>query len=602
LAVTQRDRVGRADLERLRALELYREIPGLSDTWFAYHPLFRDVLRRELARTMDAAAIARLHHGVAGWFAREGMTLDAALHLLAAGDAPGAAVLIESRLADAFACEDWRSIASWLRSIPFDELRRRPELLLGSAWVSYLSGRESQVTEVQAALRDPAVRDRATEAQRAEIALIADPADADPRAWLAKTEAAIALLAADKRYQRGYAEMMAGLALTSLGREDEALARLAAFTDRESARIDAASIRGYFGRALVLWQAGRLARCEQIAADLLQLSQMNELSISAGWGAALLGHVAHERGDLAAAARHFETVIAGAERFHFECVRESFFAQMLTYEARGMRGEADRALARLRELCLETETAHHLDLVDSFVARLALLRGDLAMARRWLDTSRPIPLRDDLKVIAHPVLTRIKILIAVGAPDALREADRLLAEFVQFARAQHMRLALLESLAVQALRHEANGERTAADGVLRESLTLAAPEGVVQRYAYLGPALAPVLRRSIAGGAEATHARNVLRVLETVLAARGSSPPSSDDPPHLPANPLTERELQVLRRLALRLTNNEIGHELFISPLTVKHHVEHISEKLGVSGRRAIVAHAAALGLLPDDR
>ena len=63
-----------------------------------------------------------------------------------------------------------------------------------------------------------------------------------------------------------------GMALTSAGREDEALARLAAFTDRESARIDAASIRGYFGRVVVLWQAGRLARCEQTAADQLQLA------------------------------------------------------------------------------------------------------------------------------------------------------------------------------------------------------------------------------------------------------------------------------------------------------------------------------------------
>ncbi|MDF2760755.1 MAG: ATP-dependent transcriptional regulator, MalT-like, LuxR family, partial [Thermomicrobiales bacterium] len=47
-------RVSRADLERLRALELYREIPGLSETWFAFHPLFREILGDELARTTDA--------------------------------------------------------------------------------------------------------------------------------------------------------------------------------------------------------------------------------------------------------------------------------------------------------------------------------------------------------------------------------------------------------------------------------------------------------------------------------------------------------------------------------------------------------------------
>ena len=78
---------------------------------------------------------------------------------------------------------------------------------------------------------------------------------------------------------------MLGMALATVGRVDEALARLTAFTDRESARIDAASIRGYFGRVVVLWQAGRLARCEQAAADQLQLAQTNTLPASAGWGA-----------------------------------------------------------------------------------------------------------------------------------------------------------------------------------------------------------------------------------------------------------------------------------------------------------------------------
>ena len=63
-------------------------------------------------------------------------------------------------------------------------------------------------------------------------------------------------------------------------------------------------------------------------------------------------------------------------------------------------------------------------------------------------------------------------------------------------------------------------------------------------------------------------------------------------------NPLTERELDVMRLLARRLTNNEIGEELFISPITVKNHIAHITEKLGVSGRRAAVERAGELGLV----
>ena len=47
----------------------YREIPGLSETWFAFHPLFREILGDELARTTEADSVAALHWQIATWFA-----------------------------------------------------------------------------------------------------------------------------------------------------------------------------------------------------------------------------------------------------------------------------------------------------------------------------------------------------------------------------------------------------------------------------------------------------------------------------------------------------------------------------------------------------
>ena len=118
---------------------------------------------------------------------------------------------------------------------------------------------------------------------------------------------------------------------------------------------------------------------------------MNGFPVTAGWGALILGAIAHERGDLAEASRHVGTVIADADRVHFICLREAFFVQILAYEAQGLRAEADRAIARLRELAIASETAHQLELVDSFLARTALIRGDLAAAQRWLEASSPSP-------------------------------------------------------------------------------------------------------------------------------------------------------------------------------------------------------------------
>jgi LuxR family maltose regulon positive regulatory protein len=587
------------DLERLRALELFREIPGLSEPWYAYHRLFRAVLKRELERTTGTEGIAALRRRLAQWFAAAGFTDEAIQQLVALDDISAAATLIESRLSETFAREDWQSVAAWLRSIPLASMLESPELLLASAWVAYLSGRDGRIGEVLANLRAPHIRHLVSAAQQAEIALLAEWPNDDPEAAVKTAEDAVALIPPHKRYRHGYAHLALAMALTTAGREDEALARLAAFTARESARVDAASIRGYFGRVVVLWQAGRLSHCEQTAADQLQLAQMNGLSLSAGWGAAFLGCVAHERGQLDEATRHFAAVFAGAEQFHFMSVRDAFCVQILIYLAQGLQSEASRAIARWRELVIATGSPHQLNVVDSFVARTDLIRGDLASAQRWLAVSTPAMGQDDLKSTEHPVLTRVKVLVAVGTEDALLEADSFLKAFMHEARASHMTLALLESLAVQGLLHEARREHEAATRVLRASLEMAAPEGIVQRYAYLGPALAPVLRRILAERVPHPHARPVLAALEAVLAAQPASaravePPSS----HQPQTSLTDRELQVLRCLALRLTNNEIGEELFISPITVKHHVAHIADKLAVSGRRAAVARATELGLI----
>jgi LuxR family transcriptional regulator, maltose regulon positive regulatory protein len=587
-----------ADLDRLRALELYREIPELSETWFAFHPLFRDILGEELVRTAEPNAVSALHRHIAEWFVKAGLTRDAVHHFVEAGDLPAAAALIESRLSEAFAREDWQSVASWLQEIPAEEIRGRVELLLASAWVAYLSGRDARTAEVLEALRDPRFRHPISDAQRAEMALLEDWPDRDPNASVKIAEDAIAQIPSSKRYRYGYAYLVLGMGLTSAGREDEALVRLAAFTDSESARIDAASIRGYFGRVVVLWQAGRLARCQQTAADLLQLAQMNGLPLSAGWGAAFLGFVAHERGELAQATRHFEAVFAGADEFHFVCVRDAFFAQILAYQAQGLHDEVARATSRLRELVIAAETPQHLAMLDSVVARAALVRGDLATAKGWLETSSSRLGRDALKSVEHPLLTRVKVLVAVATHDALAEADHLLSAFLSTARTTHMTLALLEGLAVQALLHEARGELAGAARALQESLAMAEPEGVVQRYAYLGPGLAPVLRRVLAERTPNSHARNVLDALESVLAAASSAEMVGETRQTSAENPLTERELDVMGLLARRLTNNEIGEALFISPITVKNHIANITQKLEVSGRRAAVERAGELGLL----
>jgi LuxR family transcriptional regulator, maltose regulon positive regulatory protein len=590
------------ELDALRRLDLYREVPGIDETWFVYHALFRETFRRQLVASLGTAGVGDLHRRCARWFDSQGLIREAVTHLVEAGDITAASALIETRIQTALSVEDWQTIDACLALIPEYEIEQRPELVAASAWVAYLSGRGGRLMSRLGQLRDLRARNLLDDTQSAELDLL-DIAtfilsNPHPAQTLAAAERVSERVPPSHRYQSGVAQMFLGLALGAVGRVEDGLDRLAAFSTQESSRIDAASIRGFFGRVLVLWQAGRIAACEQTAADMLELAHRHRLPVSIGWGHYFLGLAAHERGDVEMAARHFATVIAAADQVHFLCAREAFHRQILIYQGQGRSEEADRALARLRELVLAIEAPEHLTTCDSLAARLALVRGDLPTARRWASSSEPSVDAMEFVRTENPVMTQAMTLVAQETPESLRAAQGLLDEIGRRARAAHSWIGLIDVLALTAALRQSAGDEPGATAVLRESLALGAEERIVMRYTFLPVTLAPILRRLLREPDPPPHARQVLALIEAASAAQNR-------PRQLPAGaqallpePLTSREFEVLACLERRLTNDEIGQELFISPITARNHVRNICSKLGVSGRRTAISRAQELGLL----
>jgi DNA-binding NarL/FixJ family response regulator len=83
------------------------------------------------------------------------------------------------------------------------------------------------------------------------------------------------------------------------------------------------------------------------------------------------------------------------------------------------------------------------------------------------------------------------------------------------------------------------------------------------------------------------------------VVARVAAMPEPDGPARQPlADPLTDREQEILRHLAAGLSNREIARAVFLSEGTVKNHVTSILAKLGARDRTQAAIRAAALGLL----
>jgi LuxR family maltose regulon positive regulatory protein len=111
-----------------------------------------------------------------------------------------------------------------------------------------------------------------------------------------------------------------------------------------------------------------------------------------------------------------------------------------------------------------------------------------------------------------------------------------------------------------------------------------------------GEPMARLLRRALSQGITPNYvARLMAGFGETAEPSPPVAHPLVDQPL---VDPLSERELEVLRLIVAGLSNPEIAQELVIAVSTVKSHVNHIYGKLGVSSRTQAIGRAQALGLL----
>ena len=147
--------------------------------------------------------------------------------------------------------------------------------------------------------------------------------------------------------------------------------------------------------------------------------------------------------------------------------------------------------------------------------------------------------------------------------------------------------------------HQAHGERERAVSLLGEALALAQPGGFVRAFVDEGPAMAQLLGRA---GGRGVMPEYTARLLAAMAVEEAQPDADAVQPTSLAAQPLieplSEREMDVLRLIAQGLPNQEIGERLFLALDTVKGHNRRIFDKLQVQRRTEAVARARELGLL----
>jgi LuxR family maltose regulon positive regulatory protein len=396
-----------------------------------------------------------------------------------------------------------------------------------------------------------------------------------------------------------------------LGQAERALAELAARPAGENLAL------------AVCWERGQVLRAQgRLGASLASYQQ----ALAAGTraeGPALpplgmmhvgMAAVLYERDEMPSALEHATNGVASCRQLAVgwsvtsaRTLAESLITLAYIQQALGDQAAASAAI------CQAGEAGPSSDVVDLFNpagaqrARLLLAQGELAQAAAWAAERRLDAGDQPSYPREREYLLLARLLIVQGEPE---RALPLLRRLQAAAAAQARTGSLIEIGAVTAVARAACREDADAAAALARALALAWREGYVRVFADEGAPLAAVLDRLIAArrSGRTPSAPGVplayLRRLQAAFRPRDERAvppqviPSADVAAPELAEPLTDRELQVLALLAAGISNQQIASELVVAMETVKKHVSHILGKLGAANRTQAVARARALGLL----
>jgi len=558
--------------------------------WYRYHHLFRDLLRAR----RGALDVAELHRRAAAWFEQHDCLDEALEHFLAAADWDAAERLLSEAAAGAINRGQFATLSRWLAALPEARLRGNPEMAALKGWTLLALGQFDAVASWASLAESLLGPDAPPFSQALVLCLQTYVAQlrGDIPQVIALAERALTLLAAgDPHGLRGAA--LANLASAQISSGDipaatTTLHELARVGQARGHAISAVSALGNLaelehrqGRAREALALGRQAL------DLAVDGRGNPLPL-AGHAHLALGLVYYDLDDLARARQHLTQGIAlsgqlgptsGALQAAFTLAR----IQQLAGETEAALATA--AAARRSAAALNLPLAEAL--AAAYEADLRLALGDVAAAARWAAAAGLAPTDTPTFVREAEYVIFARALLA---QDRAVEARTLLANFERYARQGSLDGTLITVCVLQAQTALALGQRAPALASLAEAVRLAAPEGCRRAFLDGGPAIAALLP-----GVRHVAPAFVDDLLGRLRPASAQGRPAIVQPL---IEPLSERELEVLRLVAAGLSNAEIAARLFVSVGTAKTHVHNILGKLGADGRPRAIARARELGLI----
>jgi LuxR family maltose regulon positive regulatory protein len=589
--------------------------------WYRYHRLFTDLLRKRL-QYLQPEQEPILHRRASAWLEEHGLVSEAIGHALSAEDYERGADLIE-RVAEAtLGRSELVTFLGWVDALPDELVQARPSLGLLHAWALMWSGQP--LASIESRLQD---LDTGTEAASIRVSAL--------RSFLATwqgrlsragamAQEALEQLPEGEFFLRSIAAWNVGISLLLSGEIEagsqafEEVARMGLKAGNVLMSVSAlchlAELR--MSQAAYREAEGIYRRALQSALD----AQGRPLPIG-GMALIGLGEISREWNELETATRYVTEGIECTSRWGDFGALDGYIAMARIRQAQSDVQGARDSLQKAQRIALLFDVT---DLDDLVVAihqvRLWLAQGDVEAAVHWLaergyslaeapQTRAEVRLpelekADDLinrHMRSYEDLLMARTLLALDRPaDALPLLDQHIAMLEQQGRRRSRRM--IEVLSQKALALQAQGDVDQALTCLESALSIAEPGGLMRIFVDEGEPMLQLLRQAAARGIALGYVRQLIAAYDLPAQAGMARAPGDTHTPTQIMQPLVEplskREMDVLRLLATGMSNPEIANELYIATSTVRSHLKNIYGKLDVHKRWDAVHRAEELGLL----
>jgi LuxR family maltose regulon positive regulatory protein len=643
-AVTEQKN-SRQMLQLLERANLFLTSLDSKREWYRYHALFAEALRSQLERTYgDLVPI--LHNRASHWYAQHSQMTQAILHAFKAHQWHWAADLIEqvhlplSSLAWGTGRHAPVLLKQWLAQLPSDIMACRPRLCLTcvhllwmitpdpllQAWLDAAKTTLMASLKSQMPVADTSHPSPIPQARQEQMDLLGEilgfqafllSHTADGQAAFILVEQAQAFLSAENAVMHVIVALAKSIASYSSSANDAVAAIENGYQSvllAQVAGLPALAINMMAMTALHLIGAGRLHEADQVTkqAILLDTQSGGSRLPEVGWVTPFRAEILREWNDLASAHSLATEAISLCEQ------AISLPSLSFLYGGYVVLGRVCLSCGDLDAACTFLQQAEqigkgmnqqiYLQIHSHFTTieqvRLWLASGEMDQATRWIEELNVTEQHLTPFARERQEVARAHILLAKDQPIA---ALQCLDPVCQRATAGQRWGHVIEIRLLQALAHQRLHEEPQALVALSEAVRLGEPEGYLRSFVEEGEAMVVLLCKL----REKQRKVGPTPYLDRVLAAFPKSSQMSTSPSKRMAKqtqsqplrePLSERELQVIKLMAKGTSNQEIAQELVIVVDTVKRHVGHIFAKLGVKNRVQAVRQAQKLGLLDEAR